>query len=266
MHLFDNGWNKLRETIFANQKTRRHPADSASYPWPDLQNWDPLDGLREENLHPASGCLCRLSRLYRRRDWPGGSACRGLGNLDNTLIIYITAITDRLRKAHYRHAFRHGDVHGSEVPVEAQLKFYDIWGTEFTDNYMAVRGPGPSIRCSSGPSRFGPHFGGTRQGMAIAWPKSSLTKAAFATSPPTSSTSLRPSWRRRESANPRSLTALRTARWRIEPQLHFHRSNADEPSHHVTQYFEMFGNNAIYHEGWMLVDKANRPAWVTAGP
>jgi arylsulfatase len=28
----------------------------------------------------------------------------------------------------------------------------------------------------------------------------------------------------------------------------------------------MFGNYALYHEGWMLVGKVTRPSWVTAGP
>ena len=45
----------------------------------------------------------------------------------------------------------------------------------------------------------------------------------------------------------------------------FDPANADEPSRHLTQYFEMFGNYAIYHEGWMLVDKVTRPSWVTSG-
>ncbi len=31
----------------------------------------------------------------------------------------------------------------------------------------------------------------------------------------------------------------------------FDAANADEPSHHRTQYFEMMGNYALYHEGWM---------------
>ena len=39
----------------------------------------------------------------------------------------------------------------------------------------------------------------------------------------------------------------------------FDAANADEPSHHRTQYFEMFGNYALYHEGWSLVDKVHAP-------
>ena len=46
----------------------------------------------------------------------------------------------------------------------------------------------------------------------------------------------------------------------------FDAANAEEPSRHRTQYFEMMGNYAIYHDGWMLVDKVTRPSWVTFGP
>jgi arylsulfatase len=46
----------------------------------------------------------------------------------------------------------------------------------------------------------------------------------------------------------------------------FDAANKDEPSHRRTQYFEMFGNYALYHEGWSLVDKVTRPSWVNFGP
>ena len=45
MHLFDDGWNKLRETIFENQKRLGViPADTKLEPWPTdvLKNWDDL--------------------------------------------------------------------------------------------------------------------------------------------------------------------------------------------------------------------------------
>ena len=56
MHLFDDGWNKLRDTIFANQKRLGViPENAELTPWPDdlLKNWDSSHGGREEALHPA---------------------------------------------------------------------------------------------------------------------------------------------------------------------------------------------------------------------
>jgi arylsulfatase len=45
----------------------------------------------------------------------------------------------------------------------------------------------------------------------------------------------------------------------------FDEKNADAPSRHRTQYFEMFGDHAIYHDGWIASTKVMRPPWVIAG-
>jgi arylsulfatase len=43
----------------------------------------------------------------------------------------------------------------------------------------------------------------------------------------------------------------------------FDKANAAAPSKHTTQYFEMTGDHAIYHEGWIASTKVMRPPWVT---
>jgi arylsulfatase len=45
----------------------------------------------------------------------------------------------------------------------------------------------------------------------------------------------------------------------------FDKENAREPSHHKTQYFEMMGQWALYHEGWLLSTKVNRAPWEAFG-
>jgi arylsulfatase len=46
----------------------------------------------------------------------------------------------------------------------------------------------------------------------------------------------------------------------------FDAQNAKEPSRHTTQYFEMMGQWALYHEGWFLSTKVNRAPWEAFGP
>src|SRR5262249_118204 len=41
----------------------------------------------------------------------------------------------------------------------------------------------------------------------------------------------------------------------------FDAKNADAPSTHKTQYFEMFGNRAIYHDGWIASTTVMRTPW-----
>ena len=46
----------------------------------------------------------------------------------------------------------------------------------------------------------------------------------------------------------------------------FDKANANAPSTHKTQYFEMMGDHAIYHDGWIASTKVIRPPWIVAGP
>ena len=46
----------------------------------------------------------------------------------------------------------------------------------------------------------------------------------------------------------------------------FDAANADAPRRHTTQYFEMMGQYALYHEGWLLSTKVNRAPWDAFGP
>jgi arylsulfatase A-like enzyme len=46
----------------------------------------------------------------------------------------------------------------------------------------------------------------------------------------------------------------------------FDAQNAKAPSRHTTQYFEMFGQWALYKDGWLLSTKVNRAPWEVYGP
>jgi arylsulfatase A-like enzyme len=81
MHLFDEGWNALRETIFANQKKLGViPEDAQLTPWPEdlIKQWD-SSRHGEEAVHQAGRCLCRLCSLHRPRDRPRDPGGRGSG-------------------------------------------------------------------------------------------------------------------------------------------------------------------------------------------
>ena len=110
-------------------------------------------------------------------------AVEDMGKLDNTLIIYISG--DNGASAEGSPIGTPNEMtifNGIEVPVADQLKFYDAWGSDQTYPHMAVAGPGPSTRRSSGPSRS-PRISAAR---ATAWrcpgPAASRTPAASATS------------------------------------------------------------------------------------
>jgi len=108
------------------------------------------------------------------------------------------------------------------------------------------------------------HFGGTRNGVAIAWPARIKDKG-----------SIRPQFCHAIDVVPTLYEAIG-----IKPptvldgvkqkpiegiSLVYTFSNASAPTRHSTQYFEMFGNRAIYKNGWMASTTPLRLPWVTSG-
>jgi arylsulfatase A-like enzyme len=175
MHLFDEGWNKLRDTIFANQKRLGViPQDAKLTPWPGdlLKDWDQLTAdekkmfIRQVDVFAAYAAYTdhEIGRVIQ--------AVEDMGKLDNTLIIYISG--DNGNSAEGSPNGTPNEVaqfNGVEVPVDDQLKyFYDVWGSDKTYNHMAVGWTWAFDTPYKWTKQVASHFGGTRQGMAIAWP------------------------------------------------------------------------------------------------
>ena len=161
MHLFDKGWNTLREEIFANQKRLGViPQDSKLTPWPDklLRNWDTLTPeekklyIRQVNVYAAYLAYTdhEIGRVI--------DAIEKMGKLENTLIIYISG--DNGSSAEGSPNGTPSEVlqfNGIELPVAEQMKWYDVWGSDQTYNHMAVAWTWASTPLSNGPSKF-PRF------------------------------------------------------------------------------------------------------------
>ncbi len=271
MHLFDAGWNKLRETIFANQKKLGViPKDAKLTPWPDdlLKRWDQLSDdekklfLRQVDVFAAYVAYTdhEIGRVIQ--------AIEDIGKLDNTLIIYIngdngTSAEGTLQGTPNEVAM----FNGVEVPVEVQLKeFYDVWGSEQTYNHMAVAWAWAFDTPFSWTKQIASHFGGVRQGMAISWPKVIKDKGG-----------IRHQFHHVIDIVPTILEAAGIRQPEIVDGIAqspiegvsmlytFDKQKADAPSAHKTQYFEMFGDHAIYHDGWIASTKVMRPPWVITG-
>ena len=271
MHLFDAGWNKLRETIFANQKKLGViPKDANLTPWPDdlLKRWDQLSDdekkmfLRQVDVFAAYVAYTdhEIGRVIQ--------AVEDIGKLDNTLIIYING--DNGTSSEGTLLGTPNEVamfNGVEVPVEVQLKeFYDVWGSEQTYNHMAVPWAWAFDTPFSWTKQIASHFGGVRQGMAISWPKVIKDKGGIRHQfhhvidiVPTilEATGIR---------QPELVDGIPQSPIEGVSMLYtFDKKKADAPSTHKTQYFEMFGDHAIYHDGWIASTKVMRPPWVIAG-
>jgi len=267
MHLFDKGWNKLREQIFENQKKLGViPSNAKLTPWPKdiLKDWDQLTPdekklfLRQVDVFAAYVAYTdnEIGRVIQ--------AVEDVGKLDNTLIIYIEG--DNGTSAEGQLIGTPNEVamfNGVNPPVEVQLKyFYDVWGSDKTYNHMAVPWAWAFDTPFSWTKQIASHFGGTKQGMAISWPKVITDKGGIrhqfhhvidivptlleATGIPA----------------PEVVDGIKQAPIEgVSMMYTFDKKNANAPSTHKTQYFEMMGDRAMYQDGWMASTKVMRTPW-----
>jgi len=110
------------------------------------------------------------------------------------------------------------------------------------------------------------HFGGVRQGMAISWP-GHITDVGGIRNQFHHIIDIVPTIL--EAANipaPEYVDGIKQQPIEGVSMVYtFNKANANAPSTHHTQYFEMMGDHAIYHDGWIASSKVMRPPWVTAG-
>lgn len=271
MKLFDEGWNRLRETIFANQKKLGViPQDAILPPWPKevLKEWDTLSAdekklfIRQVEIFAAYAAYSdhEIGRVIQ--------AFEDLGKLDNTLIIYING--DNGTSAEGGPMGTPNEVawfNGlNELPVDVQMKFYDVWGTDLTYNHMsagwswAFDTPFPWFKQNAS------QLGGINQNMVVSWPARIKDKGA-----------LREQFVHVIDVVPTILEAAGIRAPDVVDGIKqapiegtsfaytFDAGNAKMPSRHKTQYFEMMGQWALYNDGWFLSTKVNRAPWEAFG-
>jgi len=271
MKLFDGGYEKLREQIFANQKKLGViPKDTQLGPWPSqmLKPWDQLSA-DEKKLFIKQVEVFAAYAAYS--DFEIGRVVQQfekLGRLDNTLIIYING--DNGTSAEGGPMGTPNEVaffNGVQVPVDVQMKFYDVWGTEMTYNHMSAGWSWAFDTPFSWFKQNASALGGVNQNMVVSWPARIKDKGA-----------LREQFTHVIDVVPTILEAagikapLMVDGIKQAPidgtsfAYTFDAKNAKAPQRHKTQYFEMMGQWALYEDGWFLSTKVNRAPWDAFGP
>lgn len=272
MHLFDDGYEKLRERIFANQKKLGViPPDARLSPWPSdiLKPWDQTTDdekklfIRQVEVFAAYAAYTdhEIGRVIQAVD--------DMGKLDDTLIIYIngdngTSAEGGPLGTPNEVAFFNGL---NMLPVDVQMKFYDVWGTDQTYNHMSAAWSWAFDTPFSWFKQIASHLGGVRQGMAVSWPGHIDDVGG-----------IRPQFAHVIDVVPTILEAAGIAAPQVVDGITqspiegtsfaytFKKENAAAPSRHSVQYFEMMGDHAIYKDGWILSTKVKRAPWEAFGP
>ncbi|MGY4417585.1 arylsulfatase A-like enzyme [Bradyrhizobium sp. JR6.1] len=272
MHLFDDGYEKLRERILENQKRLGVvPADTKLTPWPKelLKPWDQLSAeekklfVRQVEVFAAFAAYSdhEIGRVIQQ--------FQDLGRLDNTLVIYING--DNGTSAEGGPLGTPNEVawfNGvSEMPVKEQMKWYDVWGTDQTYNHMSAAWSWAFDTPFDWFKQNASRLGGINQNMVVSWPARIKDKGA-----------LREQFIHVIDVLPTILEAAGVSAPEMVDGIKqasiegtsfaytFDAANAKVASHHKTQYFEMMGQWALYDDGWMLSTKVNRAPWEAFGP
>jgi len=270
MHLFDGGWNKLRETMFANQKKLGViPQDAKLTPWPKdlIPEWDSLSAdakklfIRQADVFAAYEAYndYEIGRVIQ--------AVEDMGKIDNTLIIYISGDNGTSAEGGMDGTPNEvASVQGVKLSPKEQLKFYDVWGTDKTYPHMSIGWTWAFGTPFTWTKMVSSHFGGTKQGMAISWPDKIKDKGGvrwqFHHVIDITPTILEAAG----ISQPETVNGITQKPMQGTSLLYtFDKKNAKVPSKHTTQYFEMIGDHAIYHDGWIASSKVIRVPWDNTG-
>ena len=271
---FDQGWDVLREETFERQKKLGViPNDAVLTPRPDeLPAWDSLsDGERK--------LYARQMEVYagfqENADWNIGrllDAVQEMGELDNTLVIYIFGDNGASLEGTITGSFNELTMqNGIALTAEQQLSLIerydglDAWGTDaFAPHYASAWAWAGNAPFQWG-KQVASHLGGTRNGMVVSWPQR-ITDAGGLRSQFTHCIDIGPTIL--EAAGiPEPKVVDGIAQKPMEGTSFLY--SFDDPTaaeRHVVQYFEIVGNRAIYKDGWWAACKPDRIPWDLSPP
>ncbi|CAN7759844.1 arylsulfatase [Mesorhizobium sp. LjNodule214] len=268
---FGMGWNALRDEIFANQKKLGViPQGAQLTPWPHdlLKNWDELSAdekkLFERQMEVYAAYLAYVDDEVGRVV----KAIEDMGKLNDTLIIYISG--DNGPSAEGSPVGTPNEMtffNGVEVSVADQMPFYDAWGSAETYPHYAVGWAWAMSTPYKWTKQVAGYLGGVRNGMVISWP-GHITDAGGIRNQFHHVIDIVPTILEVTGIEaPDVVDGIDQAPIEgVSLAYTFDKANADAPSRHHTQYFEMFGERALYHDGWIASTVPFRAPWNGTAP
>jgi arylsulfatase len=264
---FDQGWDKVREETFARQKELGViPEDCELTKRPDeIPAWDEM----EERLHPV---LARQMEVYAAfleyADHHVGRVIDTLADLDildDTLIYYI--IGDNGASAEGTLIGSTNEMFIAEAPDLATPEWIidhkDELGTPMSYNHYAVGWAHAMDTPYQWTKQVASHWGGTRNGTIVHWPRKIEAKGE-----------IRSQFHHVIDIAPTVMEAAglpfpQTVNGVMQEPFHgvsmsYSFDDGEAPERHQTQYFEMFCNRGIYHQGWSAVTRHSIP-WIVVG-
>lgn len=266
---FDMGWDEYREQVWKRQlEAGIVPEGTSLTPRPkEIPAWDdqPHDHKRLFALQAEN-----YADFLEHTDFEVGrlvDAIDEMGELENTLVIYILGDNGSSAEGTLTGTANEiASLNGFQPSIENVLDRAHEWGLPGTSPHYAVGWAWAGDTPFQWTKQVASHFGGTRNGCIVSWPKRITDQGAkrfqFHHVIDVMPTILevcgisQPSMVNGVPQKPMEGVSMAYS---------FARDNADVPSKRYTQYFEMFGHRALYHEGWIACCRHGRVPWGNFG-
>lgn len=252
---FDSGWEQLRQETFARQKEMGVVPENAQLaPMPsDIEDWEALSDDEKKLFALQMETFAGFAEHTDNEVGRLVDAIEEIGQLDNTLFVYIMGDNGSSAEGGLEGTYNelvHLNGIFDEETIESMLAHADDWGGPNSFPHMSAAWAVATDAPFKWTKQMAADFGGTRNGMVMHWPAGFEAKGE-----------IRSQWHHvndvastvLEATNlpePRSINGVEQIPMDGISMLYAARNN-DAADEHTVQYFEMFGNRAIYSEGWM---------------
>jgi arylsulfatase len=265
---FAGGWDKLREETFARQKQLGViPADTQLTPRPkEIPAWDDMTAdqkrLFERQMETFAGFAEHTDHEVGRLV----AQLESIGAMENTIFYYIAgdngASAEGGPEGTYNEMLALNGIVGR---ADQMMNHIDDWGSPNTFPHFAIGWAWAGNTPFQWTKQVASHFGGTRNGMVLHWPQRIKTKGE-----------LRGQFHHVIDVAPTILEAAGLPQPKVVNGIKqrpmdgvsmlYTVDNSKAVDRRKTQYFEMFGNRGIYHDGWTASTRHSIPWLTTTNP
>jgi arylsulfatase A-like enzyme len=265
---FNQGWDKLREETFARQKTLGvvpQNAELTKRP-PEIPSWD---SQTPEQKKLEARQMETFAGFGAHTDEQVGRLVEALGEmgvLENTLLIYIVGDNGASAEGGPEGAYNEMmALNGIINTAEINMPHYDDWGGPSTFPHYAIGWAWAGNTPFQWTKQIASHYGGTTNGVVIHWPARVKDTGALR-SQFTHVTDIAPTiLEAAELPFPKSVHGTAQRPFDGTSMIY----TFDDPAakeRHMTQYFEIFGNRGIYHDGWFAAARHSIPWLMVPNP
>jgi arylsulfatase len=266
---FDAGWDAYREEVFARQKSLGVvPEDADLTERPDL--FPAWDSLSEDEKKLYARQMEVFAGYSENADHNVGrllDALEEMGDLDDTLIFYVWGDNGASMEGTITGSFNELTfLNGVPLSPEQQLELIDryggieaLGGVDTAPHYAAAWGWAGNTPFQWG-KQTGSHLGGTRNPMVVAWPERIAARGELR-SQFTHCIDIGPTILEAVGI-PQPVSVDGIAQEPMDGTSFLHTfDDAGAEERHTVQYFESFGNRAIYRDGWWACARIDRIPW-----